>query len=181
MSKTPCNQSTIALLTSISDAQARMRIKPPLVVLTSSSPAFTTFECSFESGVTVNSVYSMQILRQRQGDSGRTPLVEVKSRNANAPGFVNNVPADIPRRGKVSGGIDINSPSNSSLVLTFNTTAIRCSDQGHYFCSLSYRDARSIDHQLEANMTLSVYGEFFLQNFCGICRRQYNYEFNIVF
>ena len=138
-----------------------MSISPSEVVLTSSSPPLTTFTCGFDSGTSVQDIYNMQILRQRESDTSSepTPLAELKGSTQTAE-FVLNAPQDILNRANRSGEI-ANPLSNSQLVLTFSTADIECSDRGHYFCAVSYQDGNSVDQSDRKNQTLQLYGKRF--------------------
>ena len=138
-----------------------MSISPSEVVLTSSSPSLTTFTCGFDSGASVQDIYNMQILRQRESDTSSepTPLAELKGSTQTAE-FVLNAPQDILNRASRSG--EIADPlSNSQLVLIFNTADIECSDRGHYFCAVSYMDGNSVDQSDRKNQTFQLYGKMF--------------------
>ena len=140
--------------------EAQMTISPDIVVLSSTHPGTTQFVCSISSSIGINDIFKMHISRKRQYDNTFVALAEVKGTAANSATFVSDAPGDITNRGTVSGAININTPTVSSLKLSVNTNDILCTDFGQYECSVTFLDLDGNIGTHSNVKTLNIYGIF---------------------
>ena len=123
-------------------------------------PGTTTFTCRGITGLDVSYIYGLKMSRLTGREQGSTiPTAIASVRDGGSASIPDNV-TDILNRATVSGGIDTQDPTQSSIVLEFRTIDFTCEDAGQYFCDFHYEDSLSSSHIVSDSTIFTISGMY---------------------